>query len=120
MFDSRHIGLLFLRAFLFPFLNIITVLAFFHTVGICLSDTHLVYSLASVFEMVSSPTFNVSMFIWSLPVAVVLLPPPKMLSLVRLLGQCGLWYSIHCRIVRCIIPLFYDLILITEVSTLLI
>ena len=35
-----------------------------------LSDKRLVYSLASVFEMVSSPAFNVSMFIWSLPVAV--------------------------------------------------
>ena len=28
------------------------------------------YSLANVFEMVSSPAFNVSMFIWSLPVVV--------------------------------------------------
>ena len=35
--------------------------------GIRLSDKHLVYSVASVFEMVSSPAFNVSMFIWSLP-----------------------------------------------------
>ena len=35
-----------------------------------LSDKHLVYSLAKVFEMLSSPAFNVSMFIWSLPVAV--------------------------------------------------
>ena len=38
--------------------------------GIRLSEKHLGYSLASVFEMVSSPAFNVSMFIWSLPVAV--------------------------------------------------
>ena len=38
--------------------------------GIRLSDKHLVCSLASVFEMVSSPAFNVSMFTWSLPVAV--------------------------------------------------
>ena len=35
-----------------------------------LSDKHLVYSLASVFEMVCSPAVNVSMFMWSLPVAV--------------------------------------------------
>ena len=70
MFDSRHVGLLFLRSFLFPFLKIITILAFFYTVGIRLSNNHLVYCLASVFEMVSSPAFNVSMFIWSLPVAV--------------------------------------------------
>ena len=34
------------------------------------SDKHLVYSLACVFEMVSSPAFNVSMLIWSLPAAV--------------------------------------------------
>ena len=40
--------------------------------GIRLSDKHyiLVYSLASVFEMVSSLGFNVSMFIWSLSAAV--------------------------------------------------
>ena len=36
-----------------------------------LSDKHLVWSLASVFEMISSLAFNVSMFIlWSLIVAV--------------------------------------------------
>ena len=39
--------------------------------GIRLSEKHLFYSLASVFEMVYYPAFNVSMFIlWSLPVAV--------------------------------------------------
>ena len=38
--------------------------------GIRFSDKHLVYSLASVFDIISSPAFNVSMFIWSLPVAV--------------------------------------------------
>ena len=36
--------------------------------GIRLSDKRLVYSLESVFEVASSP---VSMFIWSLPVALV-------------------------------------------------
>ena len=104
------IGLKFLRSFLFPFLKIITILAFFHAVGIRLFDKHLVYSLASVFEMVSSPAFNVSMFIWSLLVAapfVVLLPSPMILLLVHLLGQCRLWYSVHCRIARCRIPLFF-------------
>ena len=50
------------------FRRIIVISAFFHAVGIRLSDKHLVYSLASVLEMVSSPVFNVSMFIWSLPV----------------------------------------------------
>ena len=64
------------------------MLAFFHDVGIRLSDTHLVYSLASVIEIVSSLAFNVSMFIWSLPVAVpylvVLLPPPVALCLVHI------------------------------------
>ena len=43
---------------------------FFHTVGNHLSDKHLVYRIASVIETVPSPAFNVSMFIWSLPVAV--------------------------------------------------
>ena len=38
--------------------------------GIRLSEKHLVYSLASVFEMVYSPDFNVYMFLWSLHVAV--------------------------------------------------
>ena len=36
----------------------------------------------------------------------VLLTPPIMLFLVLLLGQCGLWYYVHCRIARSIIPLF--------------
>ena len=39
--------------------------------GIPLSDMHLVYSLANVFEKVSSPASSVSMFLmWLLPVAV--------------------------------------------------
>ena len=50
--------------------KIITILAFFHVVGIRFSDKHLVYSLASVFEMVSSPAFNVSMFMWLLSVLI--------------------------------------------------
>ena len=37
---------------------------------------------------------------------VVLLPSPIMLSVVPLSSQCGLWYSVHCRIARCRIPLF--------------
>ena len=57
-------------SFLFPFLKIIIILAFFHAVDIRFSDKHLVYSLASIYEVESSPAFNVSMFIWSLPVAV--------------------------------------------------
>ena len=32
---------------------------------------------------------------------VVLLPPPMILSLVPRLGQCVLWYCVHCRIARC-------------------
>ena len=67
MFDSIHISLQLLRHFL---LKSIINKALFHAVGIRLSDKHLVYSLASVFGMVSSPVFNVSMFTWSLPVAV--------------------------------------------------
>ena len=50
----------------------ITILAFFHAVGMRLSDQHLGYSLASVFEILYSPDFNVSKFIWSLPGAVSL------------------------------------------------
>ena len=59
-----------MRCFLFPFSNITIILAFFHAVGINLSDKHLVYIIASVFVVASSPAFNISMFIWSLPVAV--------------------------------------------------
>ena len=59
MLYSRHIGLSFVRSFLFPFLK-----------SIRLSDNNLMYSLTSVFEVVSSPAFNISMFIWSLAVSV--------------------------------------------------
>ena len=45
------------------------MLAVFHAVGIRFSNKHLVYNLASVFEMIFS-AFNVSMLIWSLPVVV--------------------------------------------------
>ena len=48
MFDSRHIGFIFLRFSLFLFLKIINILAFFHAAGIRLSDRYLVYSLASI------------------------------------------------------------------------
>ena len=102
-----------MRSFLFPFLKIIIILAFFHAAGIRLSDKHLVYSLASVFEMVSAPAFNVSMFIWSLPVAVTFSisrsaasTSHDVISGTSLLGQCRLWYSVHCRISRCRISLF--------------
>ena len=79
--------------------------------GIRLSDKHLVYSLASVFEMESSRAFNVSMFIWSLPVAVPFFTSRSANSTFHdaisgTLGQRGLWYSVHCRIARCIIHLF--------------
>ena len=76
-----------------------------------LSDKHLMHSLASVFELVSS-AFNVSMFIWSLPVAVQfvisrsLLPLPMMLSAVPRLNKCGLWYFVHCHVAQCRILLF--------------
>ena len=48
----------------------ITILAIYHAVSIRRPDKHLVYSLASAFEMIYSPAINVPMFIWSLPVAV--------------------------------------------------
>ena len=48
------------------------------------------------------------MFIWSLPVAVISRAASTYhnVSLVPLLSQCGLWYSVHCCIARCRIPLF--------------
>ena len=56
-------------SFWLPFLKIITIFAFFQVVEIRLSDMHFVYSLAKALAMVSSPAFNVSMLIWSFPVA---------------------------------------------------
>ena len=72
MFDSRHISQYFLRSFLFPILKVVIILTFFHAVGTRLSDKHFVYTLASVFQMVLFSAFNVSMFIWSLPISVQL------------------------------------------------
>ena len=69
-FSSSVFSSLFITTFFYPSLKIITILAFFHAVGIRLSGKHLVYSLENVFERVSFPAFNVSMFIWLLPVAV--------------------------------------------------
>ena len=96
-------------SFLFAFLKIITILAFF----LSLSDKHLMYRLASAFDVISSPSFNVSMVVWSLPAAAVAVfitcsaaSTPMMLSLVPLLRQCGLWYFVHCHISRCIIHPF--------------
>ena len=51
------------------FLKIITIYAFFHIVGIRLSDMHFVYSLARALVMLSSPTVNISMLTSSFPVA---------------------------------------------------
>ena len=92
--------------------------------GIRLSDKYLTYSLASVFEMVSSPAFNVSMFVWSLPVAV-----PFFIS--RSAGSTShdvifgtslgsVWIMVLCHIARCRILIFYDHILIMDFSTLLV
>ena len=81
--------------------------------GIRLFDKHLVCNLASVFQMASSPAFNVWMFMWSLRVVVPFFishsaaaSTCQMLTVVRRLGQCGLWYHVHCRIDRSRIPLF--------------
>ena len=80
---------------------IITKLAFFHAVGIRLSDMDLVYSLASVLEVVSSHAFNVSMFM----VIACCCPffisrsgastSHDVISGVPLSCQCGLWHSVH-------------------------
>ena len=70
------------------------IIEVFHAVGIHFSDKHLVYSLASVFDMVYYPAFNVSMFIWSYSVAVPFFincstaSLLRMVSLVHILGQC--------------------------------
>ena len=50
--------------------------------------------------------------LWSLPIAVPFFISRSAASTSHdvtsdiLLGQCGLWYSVHCRIARCRIPLF--------------
>ena len=94
-----------MRYNLFPFMKIIIMLAFFVAVGIRLSDKHLVYSLAGVFEIVSSPAFSVSMFIWSLPVSVPLFISRSAASTSHdvisgtYFGSVWLWFSVHCRIV---------------------
>ena len=88
------------------------ILVFFHAVCIRLSDKHSVYSLASIFEMVSSPAFNVSMFMWLLPVAIPFFISRSAVSTSHdvfsgtSLGQCGLRHSVHSHIARCRIPLF--------------
>ena len=102
IFDNKYIRLIFLRFFFFPFLKTITILVFFHAVCIRLSDTYLVYSLANIFEMVYSLSFNVSMLIWSLPIAVpfsylvMLLPPPLVFSMVPLFGS--VWIIVLCSL----------------------
>ena len=65
-----HVSSVVVDVFVFVFFTIITICAFFHVVVICFFDKHLVYNLASVFEMVSSDAFNGSMFVWSLSDAV--------------------------------------------------
>ena len=101
MFDSRYIGLY--SSFACPLLKIITILTFCHALCSSLIDKHLVYSLPSVFEMVSSTDFNVSAFIW--PVAVTFVISVSAASTshdvisgtsfgsVRILVLCSLSYS---------------------------
>ena len=69
--------------------------AFIHAVCIRLSDKLLVYSVACVFEMVSTPAFNVSVFVWSFPDAVPIF-------------ICLSTASISCKLSRvCVISLPY-------------
>ena len=74
--------------------------------GIRVSDKHLVYSLASVFDMVSSPAFNVWMFIWSLPVAVQFFKFRSAAStshdVISGISFELVWYSVHCRFRACL------------------
>ena len=94
-------GLSLLWSFLFPFLKMIIILKLFHAVGIRLYHKHLVYSLASVFEMSACRCFYGRLLLSHFSYLIQQLPSPMMLSLVPLLGQCGLRYS-----VRCLIPIF--------------
>ena len=77
----------------------------FKDVGIRLSEKHFVYSLASVFEMISSPAFNVSMFIWSLPVALPLFKSRSAAStthdVISGTSYGSVWMMVRCRIARC-------------------
>ena len=107
-----------MRSFLFPFLKITTITAFFHVVGIRLSDKAFNVQLSKClrdgifcFQCVDVK-YGHCLLLSHSSYLVVLLPPPIKLSLVHLLGQCELYYSVPCRIARCRIPLlFYSVIL---------
>ena len=78
-----------------------------------ISDKHLLYSLANVFEVVSSPAFNVSMFIWNLPVADQLFISRSAAStshdVISGTSVGPVWITVlstHCCVARCRIPLF--------------
>ena len=87
-----------------------------------LRQLNIIDNLANAFEIVFYPPLNDSIYIWSLFLLsqsqniVVLLPLPMMLSLVPILGKCGLCYSVHYRIYIGVQFLcsFYDLILIMD------
>ena len=63
---------------------------------------HLVYSSASLSEMVASTAFNVSIIMRSLPVALPFFVPLGAASTahgvisVTFSGLCESWYSVHC------------------------
>ena len=124
MFDSRHISQYFLRSFLFPILKVVIILTFFHAAGTRLSDKHFVYTLASVFQMVLFSAFNVSMFIWSLPISVQLFLSRRASSTTHdvISGTSfgTVWVMVPCSLSYSsvgIFLLFYDLILMMDFFT---
>ena len=78
------------------------------------------YRLASVFEMVSSPAFNVSIYIWSLPVAVLFFISRSAASTSHdVTVDYGTLFTVVYLGVE-FLYLFYDLILIMDFSSLLV
>ena len=76
------------------------------------SNKHLVFSLASVFEMVSSLAFKVSIWRWLLPSVVPICISLSAASLAMVLYRvplsirCELWDTAHCRLVQCRTSIF--------------
>ena len=110
------------------------MLAFFHAVGIRLSDKHSVYRLVNRSSVapqwstrlrdrwrnslanfvrwclhvlsISRRVYSHCLLLYDSSYLVVLLSPSMILSLEPRLGQCGLWYYVPSRVSRCTIPPF--------------
>ena len=121
MFDSKHIGPQFLRSFLFPFLKMITIFTFFHTVfsiQLCKVSFRWYLLLLSMSRCLYCRCLLLSHSSY----LVVLLPLPMMLYVVALLGvsvDYGTLFSVVSLGVECLYS-FYDLILILDFSNVLV